>query len=50
MVRPFGMMVIAVDRESAVLYLDNAPTDGMVDERVQNPTGRSIHKDLPTCV
>jgi hypothetical protein len=48
--RPFGMMVVALDRNSAVLYLDNKPTDGIVDEKIENPHDREILRDLPTCV
>jgi len=41
---PFGVYNI----KTKTLYLDNAPTDGIIDAIVPDPT-RPIHEDAPNC-
>jgi hypothetical protein len=47
---PFGVLIIKRGGDQALLFLDNAPTDGVIDEVIHNPMGREIAQDLPTCV
>lgn len=41
---PFAIL----DMETYILYLDNAPTDGVIDAIVSGPEN-SIHEDAPDC-
>ena len=41
---PFGIY----DMETNILYLDNAPTDGVIDDVVSSPESL-IYEDAPDC-
>jgi len=47
---PFGVLVFSPDGQHGILFLDNAPCDGIVDEVIHDPIGRSIQSDMPDCV
>lgn len=45
---PFG--VCLATPQGGILLLDNAPTDGIIDEVVINPVQRKILDDMPSCL
>jgi hypothetical protein len=42
---PFGVF----DKQTKNLYLDNAPTDGIIDEIISNVVRRRVAPDMPDC-
>jgi hypothetical protein len=48
--KPYGVVIKNPVADEALLFIDNAPTDGIVDEIIINPDNRPVMMDLPTCV